>query len=105
MKTVCNGVMCKAYAIFASQPNRHFLFAMSIARQEFRAHMFDHAGMVHTRPYDIHRRPHRLLRMLSFLAFGQLDQIGYDTTFIPQQLSSPHPRAIYVESTVYNVID
>ena len=78
---------------------------MSIARQEFHAHMFDCAGVVHTCPHDIHRRPHMLLHMLSFLAFSQLDQIGYDTTFIPQQLSSPHPCAIYVESTAYNVIN
>ena len=105
MRTVRNGVMRKAYAIFASQPNRCFLFAMSIAKQEFRAHMFDRAGVVHTRPYNIHRHPRVLLRMFSFLAFGPLDQIGYDTTFIPRQLSSPHPRAIYVESTAYDVID
>ena len=105
MKTVHNGVMRKAYAIFASQPNQHFLFAMSIARQEFCAHMFDHAGVVHTHPYNIHRRPCMLLHMLSFLAFGQLDQIGYDTTFIPRQLSSPHPHAIYIESTAYDVIN
>ena len=83
MKTVRNSVMRKAYTIFASQPNQRFLFAMSITRQEFRAHMFDRAGVVHTRPYNIHHHPHMLLRMLSFLAFGQLDQIGYDTTFIP----------------------
>ena len=30
-ETVRNSVMCKAYAIFASQPTQHFLFAMSIA--------------------------------------------------------------------------
>jgi len=52
--TVCNNVMHKAYAIFASQPGRRFLFAISIARQEFRTHMFDRSRVVHSRPYNIH---------------------------------------------------
>ncbi|KIK20320.1 hypothetical protein PISMIDRAFT_13073 [Pisolithus microcarpus 441] len=52
--TVCNAVMCKAYAVFASQPGRWFLFALSIAGQKFRTHMFDRSGVIHSRPYDIH---------------------------------------------------
>ena len=49
-----NAIIRKAYAIFASQPNRRFVFALSIADQKFRAHMFDRSGVVHSRGYDIH---------------------------------------------------
>ena len=41
MGTVRNNVMRKAYAIFASQPGRRYLFVLSIANQELRAHMFN----------------------------------------------------------------
>ncbi|KAF8546316.1 hypothetical protein OG21DRAFT_1491350 [Imleria badia] len=51
---VRNAIMRKAYAVFAFQPGQQFLFALSIAKQEFRAHMFDCAGVVHSRGYNIH---------------------------------------------------
>lgn len=92
---VRNAIMRKAYALFASQPGRRFLFALSIAKQEFRAHMFDRAGVVHSRGYDIHRSPRVLLRMLSLLAFGHPEHIGYDTTFT---YSSPVPRPLLTNS-------
>ena len=101
-RTICNSVMCKAYAVFASQPSRRFLFSMSISQQELRVHMFDRSGVVHTRPYNIHHHPRALLCMLSFLAFGQLENIGYDITFIPPQPLLP--STIKVRSTMYEVI-
>ena len=75
---------------------------MSISQQELRVHMFDRSGVVHTRPYNIHRHPCALLCMLSFLAFGQLENIGYDITFIPPQPSLS--STIKVRSTTYEVI-
>ena len=79
-----NTIIWKAYTIFASQPNRRFVFALSIADQKFRAHMFDCSGVIHSCGYDIHQHPHVLLCMLSMLAFGNIDQVGYDPTFICQ---------------------
>ena len=104
METIHNGVMHKAYAIFASQLTQRFLFAMSIAQQEFRAHMFDCSGVVHSRPYNIHRHLHTLLCMLSLLVFGQLEHIGYDTTIIPQPLLSQHPGVIEIKSKVHEIV-
>ena len=49
--TVRNGVMHKAYAIFASQPSRWFLLTLSITQQEFRVHMFNCAGVMHLCTY------------------------------------------------------
>jgi len=85
--TIHSAIICKAYTIFASQPNRQFMFGLSIASQKFRAHMFNHSGVVHSCSYDIHRHPRILLTMLSILAFGNIDHIGYDPTFICQYRS------------------
>ena len=49
-----SAIICKAYAIFASQPNRRFVFGLSIASQKFHAHMFNRSGVVHSCGYDIH---------------------------------------------------
>ena len=102
--TIRNSVTRKAYAIFASQPTRRYLFAMSITRQEFHAHMFDHSGVDHSRPYNIHHYPRMLLCMLAFLRFGQLEHIGHDITVIPQQLSLQHPGTIEVKPIAYEII-
>ncbi|KAI5993198.1 hypothetical protein EDD15DRAFT_2196640 [Pisolithus albus] len=110
--TVRNAVMCKAYAVFASQPGRRFLFALSIAGQKFHAHMFDRSGVIHSRPYDIHQCPHVLLCMLAMLTLGDPEHIGYDLTLIyfpsiPRQISSQNtsPGTIQVASTMYNIVD
>ena len=44
IRTMRNSIIRKAYAIFSSQPGRRFLFALSIANQEFRVHMFDRSA-------------------------------------------------------------
>jgi len=113
--TMRNSVMRKAYAIFSSQPGRQFLFALSIANQEFCVHMFDHSGVVHSRPYDIHRSPRPLLCMLAMLVFGDPQDIGYDPMFtfspvIPrsllatQKLKEPNLGMIQVDSLEYTII-
>jgi len=105
MSNIRNAIMRKAYAVFASQPGRRFLFALSIANQEFRIHMFNHSKVIHSRPYNIHRSPHILLCMLSMLTFGSFGHVGYDPTFLPQYLTSRTTATIQVESKAYNVID
>ena len=115
VRTVRNSIMRKAYAIFSSQPGRRFIFALSIANQEFRVHMFDRSGVVHSRPYDIHRSPCPLLCMLTMLAFGDPQDIGYDPTLtfsppIPRvliaakKLKKPNLGTIKVDSLIYTIV-
>ena len=100
-----NAIMRKAYAVFTSQPGWWFLFVLSITNQEFRIHMFDHSGVVLSRPYNIHQSPCILLCMLSMLTFGNFGHVGYNPTFLPQYLTSWTTAMIQVESTAYDIID
>lgn len=70
----------KAYAIFVAQPGRRFVIALSIVRSHFRLHIFDRAGVIHSRPYSIHLRADFLIRVLYLLAFAPKDFIGCDPT-------------------------
>ena len=99
-----NAIIWKAYAIFAAQPNRQFVFALSIASQKFHAHMFDCSGAVHSRGYDIHRHPRVLLCMLSILAFSNIEQVGYDPTFIYRYRSVSNFRRIQVAHFTYDIV-
>lgn len=74
--TICNSVMHKVYAIFASQPGWRFLFALLISNQEFHLHMFDHSGVVHSQPYNIHKSPHVLLHMQPYSCSVTLNTLG-----------------------------
>ncbi|KAI5993385.1 hypothetical protein EDC04DRAFT_2613389 [Pisolithus marmoratus] len=111
MGTVRNAIMCKAYAVFASQPGQQFLFALSIAGRNFHAHLFDRSRAVHSHPYDIHQCPHVLICMLAMLMLGNPEHVGYDPMLIylpsiPQPLSSGDTRlgTIQVKSTMYDII-
>ena len=95
--TIRNSIMRKAYTIFASQPGRHFLFALSIASQDLHVHMFDRSGVVHSCPYNIHRSPQLLLCTLGVLAFGRAEQVGYDPTIV---WFSPHPSRTALRRTI-----
>ena len=77
--------------------------------------MFDRAGVVHSCPYNIHRSPRPLLCMLTMLAFGDPQDIGYDPTFtfspvIPrsllatQKLKEPNLSTIQVNLLEYTII-
>jgi len=101
---ICSTIIHKGYAIFASQPNRRFMFGLSIASQKFCAHMFDHSGVVHSCGYDIHRHPCILLTMLSILAFGNIDHIGYDPTFICQYRSVSNFRKIKIGDFTCDIV-
>ena len=104
--TVHNGVTHKAYAIFASQPSQQFLLALSIAQQEFRVHMFNRAGVMHSRAYGIHRFPRVLLCTLAVLMFGQPEHVGFDPTIIYLSPSSQISgnNTIQVGSATYSII-
>ena len=102
--TIRGAITRKAYAIFASQPNRQFVLALSITNQKFHAHMFDRSGVVHSRGYDIHRHPRMLLCILSMLAFGHTDQVGYDPTFICQYRSVSILWGIQVASFTCEIV-
>ena len=84
---MCNNIMQKAYAIFLSKPGHQFIFALSIANPEFHVHMFDHSGVVHSCPYNIHQSPHPLICMLAMLAFSDPQDIQYSVL-----KSSPRTR-------------
>ncbi|KAG6372402.1 hypothetical protein JVT61DRAFT_7875 [Boletus reticuloceps] len=45
----------KVYAVFMSQPNRRFVVALSLARQEFRLHVFDRSGVIHSLGSNVHK--------------------------------------------------
>ena len=108
LKTVRNNVMRKAYAVFASQPGRRFLFALSIANKELHAHMFDRSGVVHSRPYNIHHFPRPLLCMLALLGFGNPEHVGYDPTFIyfsPSSSELTPTGSIQVRLLVFKIIN
>ncbi|KAI6041728.1 hypothetical protein EDC04DRAFT_2601510 [Pisolithus marmoratus] len=77
--TTCNAVMCKAYAVFVSQPGRWFLFALSIT-----------AMLALSDPEHIGYN-------LTLIYFPS----------IPQQISSwgASPGTIQVTSITYNIID
>ena len=107
-RSVCSAVMHKAYAVFASQPSRRFLFAMSIADRKFHAHMFDRSGIVHSRPYDLHKSPRVLLSMFALLVLGNSEQVGYDPTLIyytsiPRHLLNARLNTIEVKSRTYDI--
>jgi len=105
--TVCNNVMHKVYGIFASQPGQQYLFALSIANQEFCAHMFDCSGVVHSHPYNIHWSLCVLLCMLGLLAFSNPDHVGCDATlvyFSPSSSQFTSPGTIQAGPLMYTII-
>ena len=97
----------KAYAIFMSQPSRRFVVAVSLARQEFRLHVFDRSGVIHSLGHNLHRSPDLFARLMYALAFGSPDKLGFDTTFIdpavfPSLLYRPRSTpAVQVSWTIY----
>jgi len=69
--------------------------------------MFDHSGVVHSRPYNIHQFPHTLLCILALLAFCKPKQVGYDPTIIyfsPHLSQNTGRSAIQVGSLIYDII-
>lgn len=86
----------KAYALFMSQPCRRFVVAISIARQDFRLHVYDHSGVIHSRGHNIHNSADLFLRVIYVLNFGNPTALGFDPTFINPTLS---PLVVFRPST------
>lgn len=81
-----------------SQPCRRFVLAISIARQEFRLHVYDHSGVIHSRGHNIHSSADLFLRLIYVLNFGNLTTLGFDPTFVNPTLS---PLIVFRPSTKY----
>ena len=101
----------KAYAVFMSQPNRRFVVALSLARQEFRLHVFDRSGAIHSLGYSIHKFPDLFACLIYTLAFASLDRLGFDPTFVDPAVSLSvvyHPRSdsvLQLSQTIYIRMD
>ena len=106
----------KAYAVFMSQPSRRFVVAVSLARQEFRIHIFDRSGAIHSLGCNLHKFSDLFARVIYTLSFGSPDKLGFDPTFIDPAVSPSilyRPRStpaaqisqiIYIRSDVYSVL-
>lgn len=77
----------KAYAVFMSQPNRHFIIAISLACQEFCLHVFDRSGAIHSLGYSIHKFLDLFARLIYALAFASPDRLGFTPTFVDLAVS------------------
>ncbi|KAI6018505.1 hypothetical protein BKA83DRAFT_4496014 [Pisolithus microcarpus] len=106
----------KVYAVFMSQPSRHFMVAMSLAHQEFHLHIFDHSGTMHSLGHNLHKSADFFTCLMYTLAFGSPVMLGFDPTFIdltmsPSILYHPHSiptiqmsQTMYVHKTAYTVL-
>lgn len=106
----------KAYAVFMSQPSRRFVVAISLVRQEFRIHIFDRSGAIHSLGRNLHKFSDLFARVIYTLSFGSLDKLGFDPTFIdpaasPSILYRPcstfavqKSRIIYIRESTYTVL-
>ncbi|KAG9309724.1 hypothetical protein JVU11DRAFT_10400 [Chiua virens] len=111
----CN-IICKAYAVFMSQPSRCFVAALSITHWEFHLHIFDRVGAIHSLGYDIHKFADLFIQVIYVFAFGNPAVLRFDTTFINPTLSPlflHQPRSgsaierawlIHVRETAYAVV-
>lgn len=99
-----------AYAVFVAQPGRRFVAGLSIANQTLRLHLFDRAGAVHSRGYNIHNSPDFLVRVLDALTTAPLQCLGFDPTlcFSTTIIQKKHPRAVLhieVDGKKYTIDD
>lgn len=100
----------KAYAVFVAQPGRRFLPILSITRStEFRLHIFDRAGLIHSRNYCIHRNADYLVAVLYTLVFGSPKLVGYDPTifFSPafeRSIQTRAPPTIQIGDTTHMIV-
>lgn len=74
-------IECRALAMFDAQPNRAFCYSLSFHSGKYRLYMYDRAGGVYSRSYDLHASPLPLLRILSAATFAPASWLGMDDTF------------------------
>ncbi|KIK15954.1 hypothetical protein PISMIDRAFT_16145 [Pisolithus microcarpus 441] len=89
----------KALAMFDAQPNRAFSYSLSFHAGQYRLYMYDRAGGIYSRSYDLHESPLALLRILCATAFAPTLWLGMDVTFDCR----PHP-VITIDTTQYFII-
>lgn len=80
-------IIRKAYAVFMSQPCRRFVVAISLAHQEFRLHLFDRSGAIHSLGHNLHKSADLFARLMYVFAFGSPATLGFDPTFVNSSLS------------------
>ncbi|KAI5987298.1 hypothetical protein EDD15DRAFT_2173804 [Pisolithus albus] len=85
--------------MFDAQPNRAFSYSLSFHAGQYRLYMYDHAGGVYSRSYDLHESPLLLLRILCATTFAPASWLGMDDTFDCRL----HP-VITVDATQYFII-
>ncbi|KAI5989728.1 hypothetical protein EDD15DRAFT_2113642, partial [Pisolithus albus] len=84
---------------FDGQPNRVFSYSLAFCNGQYRLYMYDRAGGVYSRWYDLHESPIALLRILCAAAFAPTSWLGIDDTF-DRRL---HP-VITIDDTRYFII-
>lgn len=89
----------KVLAMFDAQPNRAFSYSLSFHSRKYRLCMYDRAGGVYSRSYDLHESPLPLLRTLCAATFAQTSWLGLEDTFDCRL----HP-VIYVDGVQYFIV-
>ena len=89
----------KALAMFDAQPNRVFCYLLSFHSGQYHLCMYDCAGGVYSRSYDLHESPLPLLRILCTATFAQTSWLGLEDTFDCRL----HP-VIHVDGVQYFII-
>ncbi|KAF8546663.1 hypothetical protein OG21DRAFT_1490957 [Imleria badia] len=102
-------LMRKAYAVFVAQPGCRFVITLSILHLNFRLHLFDCSGAVHSHGHSIHCHADYFIRILYTLTFGPPELVGYDPTLFFSLViaRSPCPRTpptIYIGNDLYIII-
>ena len=77
----------KVYAVFTLQPARRFVVALSLACQDFRLHIFDRSGAIHSLAHNIHKSANSFCRLLYVFTFGRPEHLGFNPTFLDPSLS------------------
>ncbi|KAG8214275.1 hypothetical protein J3R82DRAFT_9219 [Butyriboletus roseoflavus] len=74
-------IECRALAMFDAQPDRAFTYSLSFHGGQYRLYMYDRAGGVYSRSYDLHESPVPFLRILCAATFAPTSYLGVDDTF------------------------
>ena len=89
----------RVLAMFDAQPNRAFSYSLSFHSGQYRLCMYDRAGGVYSRSYDLHESPLQLLRILCAATFVQTSWLGLEDSFDCRL----HP-VIHVDGMQYFII-
>ena len=85
-RTLEQTIKLKAYSIFTVQNDRRFVIILTIADRNLRLHLFDRAGALYSRPYNIHQHPRVLIHIMCLALTAPEDFLGYDPTILIRTL-------------------